>query len=216
MSIKFLYFDLGDTLIYKPEVIPTIHSVLEDAGYSICSKTLAKRHFLLKELTVFPVTTSREFYEGFNAQLLNILGVMPDANLITKLIDACSYLPWEVLPEIEMMNRIQARKGILSNWDSTLKSKIEELLPYDFPEIIYSDEFGESKPHPSIFQHAIERAGLKPEEICFLGDSVKLDIVPATKCGIKAVLLDRLDLYPSSEFPRIQSLGELPDLVAKL
>jgi putative hydrolase of the HAD superfamily len=63
-----------------------------------------------------------------------------------------------------------------------------------FRFVIDSAAFGYRKPHPRIFLHAIERAGLSPESaprVLFVGDRNDLDIAPARAIGMRVLHFDR-------------------------
>jgi HAD superfamily hydrolase (TIGR01509 family) len=78
-----------------------------------------------------------------------------------------------------------------------------------FDVVIDSHLVGLSKPDPAIFRHALERLGVEPLEAVFVGDSYAHDALAARAAGMRAVLLDPLDLHPEAVCPRIRSLGDL-------
>jgi HAD superfamily hydrolase (TIGR01509 family) len=57
--------------------------------------------------------------------------------------------------------------------------------------LVTSEEVGEPKPHPAMFEAALARAGCAPGEAVMLGDSWAVDIVGAHALGIRAVWLNR-------------------------
>ena len=57
--------------------------------------------------------------------------------------------------------------------------------------LVVSAEVGVSKPDPAIFQIALARLGLPPGEAVMVGDSWPIDIVGATRAGLRAVWLNR-------------------------
>lgn len=59
-----------------------------------------------------------------------------------------------------------------------------------FDAIVISGEVGWRKPHPAIFQTALKLLEVSPQETISVGDSVKRDIVPAKKLGMRAILID--------------------------
>lgn len=62
------------------------------------------------------------------------------------------------------------------------------LLPY-FPDCrVSAADVGVLKPHPGIFQMALERLGVTPEEAVFVGDNPIADIAGAQAAGMQAVL----------------------------
>ncbi|HLL72864.1 MAG TPA: HAD-IA family hydrolase [Pyrinomonadaceae bacterium] len=103
------------------------------------------------------------------------------------------------------------RIAVISN---TEDGRLEELLDlvelkshFDF--FIDSYIVGQRKPDAAIFQLALSRLELEPEEAAYVGDSYGHDALAALAVGIRAVLLDPLGLYPESVCPRIRTLGEL-------
>jgi putative hydrolase of the HAD superfamily len=57
--------------------------------------------------------------------------------------------------------------------------------------LVVSEEAGVSKPHPRIFEIALERAGAGPPEAVMLGDSWRNDVEGARAAGIRAVWFNR-------------------------
>jgi FMN phosphatase YigB (HAD superfamily) len=62
-----------------------------------------------------------------------------------------------------------------------------------------SEEIGISKPDLEFYKRALEIIDVDPKKILYIGDSVKLDLHPATLCGINTLVIDRDDFYPSLE-----------------
>ena len=58
-------------------------------------------------------------------------------------------------------------------------------------------------------RHALERLDVAPHESVYVGDSYGHDVRGAEGAGLRAILLDPLDLYRDSDCPRIRALGEL-------
>jgi HAD superfamily hydrolase (TIGR01509 family) len=103
------------------------------------------------------------------------------------------------------------RIAVISN---TEDGRLEELLGlvelkshFDF--FIDSHVVDKRKPDAAIFQLALARLEIEPAEAVYIGDSYGHDALPALRLGMRAILLDPLDLYPESICPRIRTLGEL-------
>ena len=60
-----------------------------------------------------------------------------------------------------------------------------------FDQVVYSAEAGFEKPHPGIFESALARLGLEPEEVLHVGDDRRRDVEGAHGVGMYAVHLDR-------------------------
>jgi HAD superfamily hydrolase (TIGR01509 family) len=78
-----------------------------------------------------------------------------------------------------------------------------------FDVIIDSQLVGFKKPDPAIFRHALELLGVEPDAAVFVGDSYAHDALAARAVGMRAVLLDPLDLHPEAVCPRVRALGDL-------
>lgn len=91
---------------------------------------------------------------------------------------------------IQLLNQ-KYQLGIISNFSGNLTTILEEfsLLPY-FTFVLDSYYVGHSKPSPEIFKLALAQCQAKAEEICFIGDNILRDIIPAKELGLKTVLID--------------------------
>jgi len=99
--------------------------------------------------------------------------------------------------------------AIVSNWDSRLPSLCDQLgITGFFDTLVVSSLVGYEKPHPSIFQIALEQTGLSAERVMYIGDDPFLDYQAARKIGIHSLHLDRNNRYPDHPH-RITSLSEL-------
>jgi putative hydrolase of the HAD superfamily len=90
------------------------------------------------------------------------------------------------------------------------------LLEY-LPARVYSCAFGMTKPHPSIYRHALDQLDVAPAEAVFVGDKLKVDVAGPQRLGMRAVLVaspfrveDDPAIIPDA---RIQTLDELPAII---
>lgn len=56
--------------------------------------------------------------------------------------------------------------------------------------LVTSEEVGVEKPDPLIFNYALQKLNLNPEEVIMIGDSHEKDIVGASQVGIKGFLIN--------------------------
>ena len=107
--------------------------------------------------------------------------------------------------------------GLISNSHRSLDAFREHFSLADFVSVTVSGaEHGYMKPHRSIFDRALERAGVKPEHSLMVGDSYRHDIQGALSAGWRAVLLHRSGDRPAhvpADLPVITTLAELPALL---
>lgn len=74
--------------------------------------------------------------------------------------------------------------------------------------IITADMVRAHKPHPRLFQKALEASGCTVDEVVHIGDSMTSDVNGANAVGIKAILVDRDGKYDASGIPAAKNLLE--------
>ena len=106
--------------------------------------------------------------------------------------------------------------GLISNTERCLSSfQSHVALDGLFAVTVSSALHGYMKPHPSIFQAALQRAGASVDESVMVGDSLDHDIAGARRLGMRAVLVARSG-PPSAcppDVPVITTLRDLPALL---
>jgi len=75
--------------------------------------------------------------------------------------------------------------------------------------VVTSIDVGRRKPHPAIFERALDLLGVGPADVVFAGDTYRADFVGPERCGIRAYLIDPLRRAPVPPARRIGSLVEL-------
>jgi FMN phosphatase YigB (HAD superfamily) len=66
---------------------------------------------------------------------------------------------------------------------------------------------GVAKPDPEIFHLALKRLGTQASDAVMLGDVPKFDVDGARAAGVRAVLIDPLNLHAHLDVPRTPDLG---------
>jgi len=105
-----------------------------------------------------------------------------------------------------------AHVGLISNIDDDyLYFELERtgILEF-FDSITTSSGVGFGKPNTKIFHIALEKAGTKPEDSCYVGNSVKYDVKPAKEIGMKTVLISKEDCDEADYI--IPTIGDLINL----
>ena len=106
--------------------------------------------------------------------------------------------------------------GLISNTQRCLASfQSHFALDGLFSVTVSSADHGYMKPHPSIFQAALGRAGASAGESVMVGDSLHHDIAGARQLGMRAILISRTGLPADGppDVPVITTLRELPPLL---
>ncbi|MDZ7728443.1 MAG: HAD-IA family hydrolase [Dehalococcoidia bacterium] len=79
-----------------------------------------------------------------------------------------------------------------------------------------SAEVGYLKPHPAVFEHALEQLGVAPGEALMVGNSLKEDIAGAARLGIPTAWFrckpDAQDIHPDWTIDSVPELLELPPI----
>lgn len=124
----------------------------------------------------------------------------------------------EVLAELR---RRGLKVGLVSNTmypAELLRARLEEFgLRDPFDVLAFSSEVGWRKPHPAIFQFALDQLGVSPANAVFVGDRVYEDVGGALRAGLRPVLSHQFRQEdPPAGIPVIRGLDELLDLEAVL
>ena len=120
----------------------------------------------------------------------------------------------DVRPAMQALKEVGVRLGIISNWDHTLHTVLENLgISKWFDFVIASLEFGYEKPDRRIFEEALRRGGAHADRCLHVGDSEDDDFKGASACGISALLIDRGQPASLEDF-RISSLLQVVEVIA--
>lgn len=97
----------------------------------------------------------------------------------------------EALRVLGALSRQGIRLGILSNWDTRLRSLYHRFaLDRLFPYLLCSAEVEVAKPDPAIFHLACRVAGVSPREAVHVGDHPENDVAGASRAGMVGLLFD--------------------------
>lgn len=145
---------------------------------------------------------------------------LTNSTLYDKLMN--SYLTLDTFPEVlEMLNRLKAaglKTAILSNGSPNMLQSAASnagLAPL-LDAILSVDEVGVFKPHPRVYQLAVDRLGVKREAISFQSSNA-WDAYAASAFGMRVVWCNRYgqrpERLPGKPDREVKSLANLPELV---
>lgn len=232
--IKAVFFDLYGTLLhFEPpreelQVAACRQFGIEVSAEAVLHALPAADDYFYRENREYPVEkrTPEEksrVYAEYESRVLRGagLGISPEKALqiLTDLrrMDVRRVLYEDVLPTLAKLRERGLVLGLISNIDWDIAPLCAELglSPYlDF--LITSQEVGADKPHPPIFLAALKKAGVKAEEALHIGDQYQSDVVGAQGVGIKALLLDRKDLFREEVgCPRLRTLPEIVEYLVE-
>jgi putative hydrolase of the HAD superfamily len=128
----------------------------------------------------------------------------------------------DVIPALDAMQAAGLRLAVVSNWGWAAPELLQTLeLARHFEVLSISARVGYQKPHPAIFEHALDLLGVPASQALHVGDDPTADVVGAERVGIPAVLIDRHGRgdtpigagAPVDQVPVIRDLAELLDLL---
>lgn len=201
---KMIVFDYGQTLIDEPyfdgekgtaavmryavknkygRTPQQIQEKADEINRELGRYDPARRHLCQIEVPVYP----------FDAYLYESNGIelsIPYSEAERIFWEAAA--PGAATPGIaEFLNFLKKqgiRTGVISNITysgKALTERINRLLPDNtFEFIIASSEYVFRKPNRRIFELALEKAELEPEEVWYIGDNLECDIVGAKNAGL--------------------------------
>lgn len=232
--IEVVFLDAGETILHPHPSFPELFAyVAEHHGTPVEVqevRTVQERlapHLVdladetgVEEPSLSP-DASRAFWTYLYRRLLKELGI-EDESLVEKLYSTFSSVSSyalfdDALATLRALQNDGYRLGLISNFEYWLEEMLVELeVGHLFDVSVISGIEGVEKPDPAIYELALERAGVAPERAVHVGDSPAMDIAPASAVGMTAVLLDRKGLYDGARGLRIESLEDLPRIVANL
>ena len=124
---------------------------------------------------------------------------------------------------LRFLKEKQIRTGVISNISycgNAVAKRINDCIPNNnFEFIIATSEYMYRKPNKHIFELALEKAELQPEDVWYIGDQYQCDIVGASAAGLFPVwYIGAIDLKyePKEDILTIEHWKELIDLLKKL
>ena len=253
MSLRAIAFDLWETLITDtPEIslaqqqlrLQRLEEILAARGLAAAAERIHRAYrdmwHRCQELywsCDIDVPCRRQI-EHF----LQELGIEPstfDEPLLEELEHAYARAALDVLPNIipgahDVLRAIRSRElsvGLISNTGRTpgyvLRDVLSRLdLASSIDAMVFSNEHGECKPRPSIFERLRSALGVRYDEMLFVGDNLYVDVYGAQQCGMRAVhfipavrgtavappVAHDLDIVPDAT---ITNLDELPSVIAQ-
>jgi putative hydrolase of the HAD superfamily len=114
----------------------------------------------------------------------------------------------DTLPVLAELREHGLKIGLISNTGRDLAAFVAHHA-LDVDVALGSGAHGKTKPHPAIFEAALDQLGVTAEEAAMVGDSPEDDIEGALALGMRAFLVDREGRFPEVE-GRLLDLRALP------
>jgi 2-haloalkanoic acid dehalogenase type II len=237
-KVRALLLDAYGTLFHyeREKLVGVFEEIVREQGLGVDAKTLLDRwqvyegEFRRKRVyrengqwrAADPFVSYKEAWAAcFRSAFkdLNLTGA-PDQDAVRILLRDIHKR--EAYPEVrQALEALRSRVPIvlLSNADEEFLYATLEHNGVSFDEVVFSEREKVYKPHPRIFQAALERVGAKAEEVVFSGDSPTEDIAGAMALGIPAVWINRSGVeWPLKDHPHpvyeVRDLLGLVDIVS--
>ncbi|OGO52276.1 MAG: hypothetical protein A2148_01160 [Chloroflexi bacterium RBG_16_68_14] len=233
MAIRAVLFDLGNTLWHIPEP-PPVEKIREETVRRISAllrswsvEPEGELFFLGRDIRLAIEAADRRAYETHcvSPHFPTLVGEVAAAKGLDLTPEESEQLwqTWnlegpffgrrlfdDAIETLEALRRQGYRLACVTNrvfGGPGFTQEVEEFgLDQLFDAMVVSCDVGYMKPHPKIFQHALEGLGIEPQEAVMVGDSLRADVAGAQALGMATVWRR----YPNV---REQVDGVLPDYV---
>ncbi len=227
MHLKTLFLDAGAVLVFPNWTRAS--AVLGEHGIKVDPATLAAGEPHVRKQIDEPalIRSAPDDKRGrrYFDLVFDAAGVPPSPERDAALDELRTYhathnlwevVPPDVVPALERLRRLGLQLAVVSNANGTLRAKFERVgLARRVDCVIDSAEVGIEKPDARIFECALERLGARRESTLHVGDIYHVDVVGARAAGIRAMLLDPLDLYAEYPCERVSSLDALVEKLSQ-
>jgi len=221
MSIEALFFDVGNTLLFpnRKKMLRSLHERQVFPSEELLQQIERETKQQFDALVESHSAIDHGFWWMFYSRLLRELGT-PDettcADLVARTQTSSNWC--DIRPGTrEALQRLakRYRLAVISNADG----KIAQILAHCgiadcFETITDSGIVGKEKPHPAIFEAALQSLGVPAQQSLYTGDVYCVDYLGSTSVGMQCVLFDVPGAYTHKGLPRVESLDGLETLLA--
>ena len=232
--IRAVFFDLYGTLAtFDPSVEEVQVAACREFGLAADPNGITKGYaladaFMAEQNGRYPLRTMTDeeretFFAGYEQIILQGGGLDVSLEIARDIWRRVRQLPYEmvlysdVIPTLADLRSQGLLTGIISNMNQDSASLLRTMgLEGRVDVAVTSGDVGAEKPHAPIFLAALERAGVEPQEVLYVGDQVSSDVEGSRAVGMNPVLIDRNDRSPKVDCPRIRTLPEVHGVLAAM
>ena len=214
MSIKAFFVDFYGTVVHEDgAVIKTITQIIFDTG-NVEDKgeigsfwwTDFQNMFMNSYGEAFE--TQRAIEEKSLAHTVEKFGSDADPKTLSEMLFAHWVKPPIFEDSKEFFEKSTLPIYIVSNIDT---ADIMQAIDYHGLKpagVFTSEDAGSYKPRKELFELALQKTGLKPDEVIHIGDSISSDVKGASELGINALWLNR---FGKNIPDGVRSISSLPE-----
>jgi HAD superfamily hydrolase (TIGR01549 family) len=166
---------------------------------------------------------TENFWIQYSQRRLVALGASPEqavelAPIVSKHMGEF-YKPESIIPEDVRRTLPQLKQagyilGVISNRDKPFQELLNEHGIGEFFDFsLAAGEVNSFKPDPGVFEYALQRMNLSPQDVVYVGDNYYADIVGARRAGLRPVLYDPRGVFPDPDCTLIKSFDELSSAI---
>jgi putative hydrolase of the HAD superfamily len=225
---KYLWFDLGYTLLYLNRETAYRQALLEQAIDIPLDEIERAFHYVDKIfMREFPGLFGRApetYMPWFLGRLNYQLGIKVDIFMIQKRwLEIRHRQPrqWEAYDfckeTLEDLKTSGYKLGVISNWDPSARLILDEHdLSRYFDTIVISSEAGFEKPAPEIFHTAFELSGFGPEHGLYIGDNYYDDAIGSKAVGMDYCIINRFGRFGVEELKESPIISDIREVKSYL
>lgn len=201
MKIKVVFFDVGETLLYRNPSLTTIaYRFLKKQGINIEKKSvdyfLKKSAEEMKSVVEKAQMKDSEKWDLFVRKFfkkIKFKDLKKTEKIKEKLKKGFSFRKFkDVDRTLDFLKRNGIKTGIISNAPHELRDILKRTgLEKKIDFLFISEEVGFEKPNKKIFEYALKIAKVKKENCIFIGDNYIADIKGAKDAGIFSFWIQR-------------------------
>jgi len=224
--VKAVFFDAGGTLIHidYDRVARTLERVLglRVAPADFVEAEYAGRDAVEAAMAAGMTGTDDERWTIYFRAMLGALGVGGEefAAAAPAIAEEHSRMHlWTATrpgtaEALETLRRHGLFVAVISNADGSVERLLADAgLREHLEFVVDSGLVGVEKPDPRIFEIALERSGVPPQEAMYVGDLYPVDVVGARAAGLEPVLMDPLGRYGGRD---CRTASDVPTLCRQL
>lgn len=206
--VRGICFDLGGTLV-RPEAEPTTGQVAQLLGVSL-EEARAVMEQGAKRRRITPEDLARDLGATFRRPSL--------VGLLTHVLERARQRAAEpeLFPDVQpaltaLRERGFALFALTNSLGSSIPAEPERTFGNLLDAVIYSADTGAVKPEREAFGAVERTAGLDPDRLLHVGDSLRADVAGAAAAGWHTAFLDRRvqDVPPTARTVRLRTLTNL-------
>jgi REG-2-like HAD superfamily hydrolase len=230
MSLKAVFIDVGNTLLYeKPSRFEIYAERARSRGFPLDADEMRKcmqraHRELPREVggafrysdPWFGLYIERIFHDYLGLLKADLQPVRDE--LFGRFSDPATFEFFAGGRELLLDLKARGLKvGVVSNWSARLPRLLDDLGIAQHVDFVLCSAIERlEKPDPLIFEKALRLAGVRPDEALHAGDDYEKDLLGPRRVGMRSILVDHFGTADAAHVPRVNDLFELREVVARV